>query len=151
MLSFITQGNKSKTNCTLLYLFTNQFLAPIPKGNLFVHLPPTYRCRNTRERVVYVFAWIPTILANNVFPSFPKSMWFELSLDKVFPIFFCRGNHVFVHFREIFPVLLWYTIALFVVLPNIVKVLTLAKQAMWKCLTPAPFSSSYVTLHLHFW
>ena len=44
---------------------------------------------------------------------------------------------------------LWYTIALFVVLPNIVKVATLAKQASWEVPHPCPFSSSYVMLHLH--
>ena len=67
--------------CTLLYVFlsTNQFLAPIPKGNLLVGISPTHRCRNTRERVVDVLAWIPTIWANNVFPSFAKMVWLEPS------------------------------------------------------------------------
>ena len=139
--------------CTLLYVFlsTNQFLAPIPKGNLLVGISPTHRCRNTRERVVDVLAWIPTIWANNVFPSFAKGMWLESSFQEFPPVLFCRGNHVFVHFKDFFPLPLWHTLAPFVVQPNIIKVAALAKQASWEVPRPSPFSSSYGILHLHSW
>ena len=111
-----------------LYYLSLFLLASIPKCNLFVGFPPTCWCRSTNERVVYILAEIPTIWTNNVFPSFPEGMWFELSLHKIFPILFYRSNHIFVYTREFFSFLLFHTLATFVVQPNVVEVASFAKQ-----------------------
>ena len=118
--------------CTLLFVFlsTDHFLAPIPKSNLFVGVSPACRCRSTNERVVYILAEILAIWTNNVFPSFPERMRFELSLHKIFPILFCRSKHIFVHIRKFFSISLWHTLASFVVQPNIGKVASFAKHTL---------------------
>ena len=128
-----------------LYYLSLFLLASIPKCNPFVGLPPTYWCRSTNERVVYILARIPTIWTNNVFPTFSKRMWFELSLQKFSPILFCRSKHIFVHLFAMYFSYLWHTLATFVVRPNIGKVASFAKQT--SCQKPSPSSNSMLSLH----
>ena len=114
-----------------LYYLSLFLLASIPKCNPFVGLPPTYWCRFANKSVENIFAMFSAIWTNNVFPSFSKRMWFELSLHKIFPISFCRSYYFFVHLCVIFFSSLWYTLALLEVLPNIVEVASFAKQTLW--------------------
>ena len=66
------------------------FLASIPKGNLFVGVSPACRSSSTNKGVENILAMFPAIWTNNVFPSFPEKMRFELSLYEFFPIFFLQ-------------------------------------------------------------
>ena len=129
-----------------LYYLSLFLLASIPKGNLFVGVSPACRCRSTNERVVYILAEILAIWTNNVFPSFPERMRFELSLEEVFPILFCRSKHIFVHIRKFYSISLWHTLASFVVRPNIVEGARLAKRT----LCPKSSTNSNKMQLLHF-
>ena len=105
--------------CGLLYTTYSLSFSHFKKQS--VCWSPSYILVSKHKRTSGVYSCKDS---HNVFPSFPEGMWFELSLDKVFPVLFYRSKHIFAMYFSY----LWHTLATFVVHPNIGKVASFAKH-----------------------